>query len=133
MSRQICTSAKAVVIQNGKLLAIKLNDGKEEWYILPGGGQGSEEMLTHTVEKLTAHLPFIKDMKTEEGKKVVWGIDELGKAEIEGKDCYLLDLRYADEEENGVMVGRRLGSYAFSQDGEQYYELNAADDSWNRI
>jgi len=38
MSRQIRTSAKAVIIQNGKLLAIKLNDGKEEWYILPGGG-----------------------------------------------------------------------------------------------
>lgn len=89
--------------------------------------------IDEKLEKLTAHLPFIKDMKTEEGKKVVWGIDELGKAEIEGKDCYLLDLRYADEEENGVMVGRRLGSYAFSQDGEQYYELNVADDSWNRI
>lgn len=89
--------------------------------------------IDEKLEKLTAHLPFIKDMKTEEGKKVVWGIDELGKAEIEGKDCYLLDLRYADEEENGVMAGRRLGSYAFSQDGEQYYELNAAEDSWNRI
>lgn len=45
MSRQIRTSAKAVIIQNGKLLAIKLNDGEEEWYILPGGGQDSEEML----------------------------------------------------------------------------------------
>lgn len=31
MSRQIRTSAKAVIIQNDKLLAIKLNDGKEEW------------------------------------------------------------------------------------------------------
>lgn len=51
MSRQIHTSAKAVIIQNGKLPAIKLNDGKEEWYILHGGGQGSEEMLTHTVER----------------------------------------------------------------------------------
>ena len=51
MSRQIRTSAKAVVIQNGKLLAIKLNDGKEEWYILPGGGQDSEEMLPQTVER----------------------------------------------------------------------------------
>lgn len=51
MSRQIRTSAKAVIIQNGKLLAIKLNDGKEEWYILPGGGQDSEEMLPQTVER----------------------------------------------------------------------------------
>lgn len=51
MSRQIRTSAKAVIIQDGKLLAIKLNDGKEEWYILPSGGQGSEEMLPQTVER----------------------------------------------------------------------------------
>ncbi len=51
MSRQIRTSAKAVILQNGKLLAIKLNDGKEEWYILPGGGQDSEELLPQTVER----------------------------------------------------------------------------------
>lgn len=50
-SRKIRTSAKAVIIQNGKLLAIKLNDGKEEWYILPGGGQDSEEMLPQAVER----------------------------------------------------------------------------------
>lgn len=51
MSRQIRTSAKAVIIQNGKLLAIKLNDGNEEWFILPGGGQDSEEILPQTVER----------------------------------------------------------------------------------
>ena len=51
MLRQIRTSAKAVIIQNGKLLAIKLNDGKEEWYILPGGGQDTEEILPQTVER----------------------------------------------------------------------------------
>ncbi len=51
MSGQIRTSAKAVIIQNGKLLAIKLSDGKEEWYILPGGGQDSEELLPQTVER----------------------------------------------------------------------------------
>ena len=44
MSRQIRNSAKAVIIQNDKLLAIKLHDGKEEWYILPGGGQGCDEV-----------------------------------------------------------------------------------------
>ena len=51
MPRQIRTSAKAVVIQNGRLLAIKLNDGREEWYILPGGGQDSEETLPQAVER----------------------------------------------------------------------------------
>lgn len=51
MVRQIRISAKAVIIQNGKLLAIKLNDGKGEWYILPGGGQDCEERLPQTVER----------------------------------------------------------------------------------
>ncbi len=51
MTGQVRTSAKAVVIQHGKLLVIKLNDGKEEWYILPGGGQDSEEVLSETVER----------------------------------------------------------------------------------
>lgn len=51
MPRFIRTSAKAVIIQNGKLLAIKLKDGEEEWYILPGGGQDGEEVLPQTVER----------------------------------------------------------------------------------
>lgn len=51
MLRQIRTSAKAVIIREGKLLAIKINDGKEEWYILPGGGQDSEETLPETAER----------------------------------------------------------------------------------
>ena len=51
MSKQIRTSAKAVIIQNGKLLAIKLNDGKEECFFLPGGVQDCEEMLPQTVER----------------------------------------------------------------------------------
>ena len=51
MSRLIRTSAKAVIIRGGKLLAIKLGDGMEEWYILPGGGQDSEETLPEAVER----------------------------------------------------------------------------------
>lgn len=60
MSRQIRTSAKAVIIQNGKLLAIKLRDGKEEWYILPGGGQDSEETLPQAVEREVGEETGIK-------------------------------------------------------------------------
>lgn len=51
MSREIRTSAKAVIIQNGKLLAIKISDGKEAWYILPGGGQDCEEILPEAAER----------------------------------------------------------------------------------
>ena len=51
MSKQIRTSAKAVIIQGEKLLAIKVSDNTETWYILPGGGQESEEILPQTVER----------------------------------------------------------------------------------
>lgn len=49
MQRSIRNSAKALIIQNGKMLAMKIRDSGEEWYILPGGGQDSEELLPETV------------------------------------------------------------------------------------
>lgn len=49
MSRKIRNSAKALVIRDGKMLAIKLKDADEEWYIMPGGGQDAEEQLPQTV------------------------------------------------------------------------------------
>ncbi|MBQ4225450.1 MAG: NUDIX domain-containing protein [Oscillospiraceae bacterium] len=49
--RDIRTSAKAVVIRDGRLLAVKISDGSEGWYILPGGGQDPEETLPQTVER----------------------------------------------------------------------------------
>lgn len=51
MSKPIRTSAKAVIIQGEKLLAIKVSDNTETWYILPGGGQENEEILPQTVER----------------------------------------------------------------------------------
>ena len=49
MERKIRNSAKALIIKDGKMLATKISDGKEEWYILPGGGQDVEEVLPETV------------------------------------------------------------------------------------
>lgn len=49
MSRIIRNSAKALVIRDGKMLAIKLRDADEEWYIMPGGGQEEGEQLSKTV------------------------------------------------------------------------------------
>ncbi len=49
MERIIRNSAKALIIKDGKMLAIKIRDGKEEWYIMPGGGQETEEILTKAV------------------------------------------------------------------------------------
>jgi len=49
MERKIRNSAKALIIKDDKMLATKISDGKEEWYILPGGGQDVEEVLPETV------------------------------------------------------------------------------------
>lgn len=49
MERNIRNSAKALIIKEGSVLAIKIKDKDEEWYIMPGGGQESEELLTDAV------------------------------------------------------------------------------------
>ena len=49
MERIVRNAAKALIINNDKMLAIKISDGKEEWYIMPGGGQDVEELLPETV------------------------------------------------------------------------------------
>ncbi|MBQ9141800.1 MAG: NUDIX domain-containing protein [Lachnospiraceae bacterium] len=49
MERYIRNSAKALIIKEGKMLAIKMKDNDEEWYIMPGGGQESEELLADAV------------------------------------------------------------------------------------
>lgn len=45
MERRIRNAAKVLIIKEDKMLAIKIRDGKEEWYIMPGGGQDAEELL----------------------------------------------------------------------------------------
>ena len=49
MERMIRNAAKALIIKDDKMLAIKISDGQEEWYIMPGGGQDVEELLPKTV------------------------------------------------------------------------------------
>ena len=49
MERTVRNAAKALIIKDGKMLAIKISDGKEEWYIMPGGGQDAEELLPEAV------------------------------------------------------------------------------------
>lgn len=49
MKRVVRNSAKALIIKDDKMLAIKISNGKEEWYIMPGGGQDVEELLPETV------------------------------------------------------------------------------------
>jgi 8-oxo-dGTP diphosphatase len=47
----IRTSAKAIIIEDGKLLAIKLMDDEGYWYCLPGGGQEPGEALQDALRR----------------------------------------------------------------------------------
>ena len=49
--KPIRNSAKAIIIRDGKLLAIELRDAGETWYILPGGGQDPGETLTEALSR----------------------------------------------------------------------------------
>ncbi len=51
MTRQIRNAAKALIIKDNKMLAIKIKDDEEEWYIMPGGGQEAEETLPETLQR----------------------------------------------------------------------------------
>jgi ADP-ribose pyrophosphatase YjhB (NUDIX family) len=44
-------SAKAVIVRDGKLLAIAKRDDAGEWYLLPGGGQDMHESLHEAVRR----------------------------------------------------------------------------------
>ncbi len=49
MERAIRNSAKALIVRDGKMAAVKTRDGGEEWYNMPGGGQEPEETLEEAV------------------------------------------------------------------------------------
>ena len=51
MERKIRNSAKALIIKDGKMLASKMNDNGDIFYIMPGGGQDTEELLPDTVKR----------------------------------------------------------------------------------
>ena len=54
MTRIIRNSAKALVIRDGKMLAVKIEDSGESWYIMPGGGQETGEQLSEAVRREVA-------------------------------------------------------------------------------
>ena len=51
MNEPIRNSAKALIIKDGKMAAVKMRDKSGEWYIMPGGGQEPEESLTDCVKR----------------------------------------------------------------------------------
>jgi 8-oxo-dGTP pyrophosphatase MutT (NUDIX family) len=54
MGRPIRNSAKALIIKDGKMATVKLRDESGVFYIMPGGGQESEELLPDCVKREVA-------------------------------------------------------------------------------
>jgi ADP-ribose pyrophosphatase YjhB (NUDIX family) len=52
-SNSVRTAARAVVVRDGKLLAITMRDREGEFFILPGGGQRHGETLADTLRRET--------------------------------------------------------------------------------
>jgi len=72
VERMIRNAAKALIIKDGKMLAIKISDSKEEWYIMPGGGQDTEELLPEAVcreETAGKKQSFVCDFVLWESKR----------------------------------------------------------------
>src|SRR3954470_12916953 len=69
--KPIRNGAKAIIIDDGKLLTIKLEDSKGYWYALPGGGQEPGEPLHAALRRecleeigaeiVVADLRFVRD------------------------------------------------------------------------
>jgi 8-oxo-dGTP diphosphatase len=51
MKHVVRTSAKAVIILEGRLLAVKNSSSGTDWYILPGGGQHHGETLVEALKR----------------------------------------------------------------------------------
>ncbi len=54
MERRIRNSAKALIIKDGKMLATKIKDNGDIFYIMPGGGQETDELLPEAVKREVA-------------------------------------------------------------------------------
>ncbi|MBR2286825.1 MAG: NUDIX domain-containing protein [Clostridia bacterium] len=64
--RRVRVSAKALIIRDGRMLAIQMHDTDGEFYIMPGGGQEAGELLPAAVEREvleeTGHTVRVRDV-----------------------------------------------------------------------
>ena len=98
MERKIRNAAKALIIRDGKILAIQISDGKEEWYIMPGGGQDAEELLPDAVCREVAEELGLK----VEVKDLAFVIEGLHGENFHRVDMVFL-CEYIGEIENAVL------------------------------
>ena len=100
MERRIRNSAKALIIKDGKMAAIRINDGHEEWFIMPGGGQEVGEQLSEAVCREVA-----EELGLEvEPKELVFVVEG-----VQGETFHRVDLvflcEYIRPIENAVLHG----------------------------
>jgi len=100
MTRRIRNSAKAIIFKDDKMLATKIKDHNEIFYIMPGGGQESEETLEDAVKREVAE-EFGIDIKPKSLEFVIEGVT--------GETFHRVDLvflcEYIDEIPNAVIKG----------------------------
>ena len=83
MNRLIRPSAKALIIKDGRMLAIRIKDGSETFHIMPGGGQEPGETLREAV---------IREVAEEVGLRVRPGDLAFVIEGIEGEAFHRIDL-----------------------------------------
>ncbi len=88
MTRTVRTSAKALVVRDGRMLAIRLRDRDGEFYIMPGGGQRAGELLPAAAEREVAEETGIS-VKAGRLLFVIEG--------AEGEACHRVDLVFLCE------------------------------------
>ena len=70
--RRVRVSAKALVIRDGRMLAVKVRDPDGMFYIMPGGGQRAGELLPETAEREVAEETGVR-VKAGEAVFVIEG------------------------------------------------------------
>lgn len=98
MERYIRNSAKALIIRDGKLAAVKMTDSDGVWYLLPGGGQETEELLPETVCREAAEELGLR----AEAKELAFVIEGLYGEPFHRVDLVFL-CEYLGEIENAVL------------------------------
>ena len=107
-ARRVRTSAKALVIKDGRMLAIKLRDADGVFYIMPGGGQHAGELLPDAVEREVAEEAGIR-VKAGDAVLVIEG--------AEGEPDHRVDIVFRCE-------------YLGPCDAEAQYDWNQIGTDW---
>ena len=110
--RRIRTSAKALVIRDGRMLAVKLQDRDGVFYIMPGGGQHAGELLPAAVEREVAEETGIK-VKAGEAVFVIEG--------AKGEPDHRVDIVFRCEYEGPCDAEQQ---HDFNQIGAEWLEIS---------